>query len=74
MAEGALGEIFVGGDGLARGYLRRPDLTAAAFLPDPHCRVGRRLYRTGDLGRVVGGQVEIIGRLDDQVKVRGFRG
>lgn len=72
--EGALGEIFVAGDGLARGYLRCPNLTAAAFLPNPCSGIGGdRLYRTGDLGRVVGGQVEFVGRLDDQVKIRGFR-
>ncbi|MFN8178104.1 MAG: amino acid adenylation domain-containing protein [bacterium] len=70
---GAIGEIFVGGVGLARGYAGRPDLTADRFVPDPH-RVGERLYRTGDLGRVrPDGRVEFHGRRDRQLKVRGFR-
>ncbi|TKC98587.1 non-ribosomal peptide synthetase/type I polyketide synthase [Polyangium fumosum] len=72
---GIAGEIFLGGEGLARGYRRRPDATAAAFLPHPFSRTpGARLYRTGDRGRYRhDGQVEFLGRMDRQVKVRGFR-
>ena len=71
--EGALGEIFVGGPGLAHGYISRPDLTADSFLPNPFGAVGGRLYRTGDRGRIVGGNLEFVGRVDDQLKIRGFR-
>jgi amino acid adenylation domain-containing protein len=72
---GVPGELFIGGDGLARGYWNRPDLTAERFLPDPHSeRKGARMYRTGDLVRRLGdGTIECLGRLDHQVKVRGFR-
>ncbi|MFB4285730.1 amino acid adenylation domain-containing protein [Nonomuraea sp. MTCD27] len=72
---GTAGELYIGGSGLARGYLGRPDLTAACFLPDPHAPVpGARLYRTGDLARErADGSVEILGRLDNQVKIRGHR-
>ncbi len=72
---GVPGEIYVGGVGLAHGYLNRPDLTEAAFMADPYSRVdGARMYKTGDLGRQLeDGAVEIIGRADDQVKIRGFR-
>ncbi|MDQ2871268.1 MAG: amino acid adenylation domain-containing protein [Acidobacteriota bacterium] len=66
-------EIFIGGDGVARGYWNRPDLTAERFLPDPF-RPGERIYRTGDAGRFQpDGRVEHLGRLDRQVKIRGFR-
>ncbi|WP_327000779.1 amino acid adenylation domain-containing protein [Dactylosporangium sp. NBC_01737] len=73
--DGLPGQIFVGGDGLARGYLGRPGTTAAAFLPDPHgAAPGARMYATGDLGRRrLDGRVEILGRRDHQVKIRGFR-
>jgi amino acid adenylation domain-containing protein len=72
---GAPGELYIGGIGVGRGYLGRPDLTAAAFFPDPHGpRPGARMYRTGDLGRrLVDGTIEFLGRVDHQVKVRGFR-
>ncbi|MEV6230157.1 amino acid adenylation domain-containing protein [Saccharopolyspora shandongensis] len=70
---GVVGELHVGGVGVARGYLGRPDLTAERFVPDPHAP-GQRLYRTGDLARVLpGGDVEFLGRGDDQVKIRGYR-
>ncbi|MDD5627416.1 MAG: amino acid adenylation domain-containing protein, partial [Elusimicrobia bacterium] len=70
---GLPGEICVGGGGLARGYLKRPELDAARFVPDPF-RPGRRLYRSGDLGRwLPSGELEYLGRSDDQVQIRGFR-
>ncbi|HEY8207242.1 MAG TPA: MupA/Atu3671 family FMN-dependent luciferase-like monooxygenase [Myxococcaceae bacterium] len=72
---GATGELYVGGEGVARGYLDRPDLTAERFVPDPFgARPGARLYRTGDLGRrLPGGEIQLRGRTDQQVKIRGFR-
>jgi amino acid adenylation domain-containing protein len=66
------GEICIGGRGLARGYLDAPEQTAASFIPDP--RGGERLYRTGDLGRYLpDGSIELLGRLDFQVKIQGHR-
>jgi amino acid adenylation domain-containing protein/non-ribosomal peptide synthase protein (TIGR01720 family) len=70
---GVVGEMYVGGAGVARGYLRRPDLTAERFLPDPWSP-GKTLYKTGDLARVLAdGDIEYLGRIDHQVKIRGFR-
>ena len=73
VAAGEPGELWVGGVGVARGYLNRPELTAERFLLHPR-RPGERLYRTGDRGRRLDdGTLEYLGRIDDQVKVRGFR-
>ncbi|GAA4658127.1 hypothetical protein GCM10023347_06560 [Streptomyces chumphonensis] len=74
LPEGAPGELLVGGPELARGYLGRPELTADRFVPDPYTGGGGRLYRTGDLvRRLPTGELEFLGRTDDQVKLRGFR-
>ncbi|MEO6236719.1 MAG: amino acid adenylation domain-containing protein, partial [Vicinamibacterales bacterium] len=72
---GVPGEIYLGGAGLARGYVARPDITADRFLPDPFSGVrGARLYRTGDIGRYApDGNIEYLGRVDHQVKIRGYR-
>ncbi|MGE0866397.1 MAG: amino acid adenylation domain-containing protein, partial [Vicinamibacterales bacterium] len=71
---GAVGELLIGGDAVALGYHNRPELTAAAFVPDPFGANGATLYRTGDIvRRDADGDIEFIGRRDSQVKLRGFR-
>lgn len=72
---GMTGELYIGGASVARGYLHRPELTAAKFLPDPFSKEPQaRLYKTGDLARYLpDGNIEYLGRIDQQVKIRGFR-
>ncbi|MCU7500528.1 MAG: amino acid adenylation domain-containing protein [Ignavibacteria bacterium] len=72
---GCVGELYIGGPGLARGYLNMPGLTAEKFIPNPYaCCPGERIYRTGDLVRLLPeGNIEYIDRIDQQVKIRGFR-
>jgi amino acid adenylation domain-containing protein len=72
---GVPGELHIGGDGLARGYLNHSDLTAEKFIPNPFSvEPGSRLYKTNDVGRFLAdGNIEFLGRIDDQVKIRGFR-
>jgi non-ribosomal peptide synthase protein (TIGR01720 family) len=72
---GVTGELYVGGEGVARGYLNRPELTAERFVPDPFSKEpGRRFYSTGDRARYLSdGRIEILGRVDHQLKVRGYR-
>ncbi len=70
---GAVGELYIGGDGVSAGYLDQPDRTEERFLPNPFA-AGSKIYRTGDLARYLpGGEVEFLGRSDDQIKIRGFR-
>jgi len=73
--KGVVGELCIGGLGLARGYLNHPDITAERFIPHPFSHLGgERLYRSGDLARWrVDGELEYMGRIDDQIKVRGYR-
>ena len=72
---GVAGELYVGGEGVARGYLNRPEPTAERFMPDPFSKTaGRRFYRTGDRARYLSdGRIEVLGRVDHQLKVRGYR-
>jgi amino acid adenylation domain-containing protein len=72
---GVIGELYVGGEGVGRGYINRPDLTNEKFIPDPFSNdPGTKMYRTGDLARYLpDGNIEFHGRLDEQIKIRGFR-
>ncbi len=71
---GIPGALYLGGEGVSRGYLHRPDLTAERYVPNPYGPAGSRLYRVGDLARYLPtGELDFLGRLDHQVKVRGFR-
>ncbi|PNK03791.1 non-ribosomal peptide synthetase, partial [Cylindrospermopsis raciborskii] len=75
LPEGIVGELYIGGLGLARGYRNNPTLTSTTFIPDPFAQdPGSRLYRTGDLARrLSNGEIEFLGRIDYQVKIRGYR-
>ena len=72
---GVPGELYIGGVAVGRGYFNRPELTASVFIPDPfRAEPGARIYKTGDIGKyTLEGQLDFLGRLDDQVKVRGYR-
>jgi amino acid adenylation domain-containing protein len=75
LTDGTIGEIYIGGDGVAKGYLNRPELTAERFVDDIFSGItGSKMYRTGDLGKIrEDGEVVCLGRIDHQVKVRGYR-
>lgn len=75
VANGVAGELLIGGAGVGKGYLNRPELTAQKFVFDPFSKIpGARLYRTGDLARVrADGEIEFLGRMDEQIKIRGYR-
>ncbi|MBN3896548.1 MAG: amino acid adenylation domain-containing protein [Nostoc sp. NOS(2021)] len=75
LAIGITGELYIGGEGLAQGYINRPELTTEKFIPNPfNHKKGARLYKTGDLARYrPDGNIEFLGRIDNQVKIRGFR-
>jgi len=75
LIDGSVGEIFIGGEGVAQGYLNRPDLSTERFIDDPFSNIaGSKMYRTGDLGRInENGEIYCLGRIDHQVKVRGYR-
>lgn len=73
VAETTAGEIWIGGAGVADGYLHDPEKTAERFVPDPFAKDGSRMYRTGDLGSLRGGVLYFHGRADDQIKLRGYR-
>ena len=73
VADGSFGELFVAGRGVTRGYFQRPSLTAERFLPDSLARDGSRMYLTGDVGRYLHGKLELVGRMDRQIKLRGVR-
>ena len=74
VAHGQVGELYIGGDGVARGYIDSASATATRFIPDPFRDAGDRMYRTGDLVRAAdNGELEFLGRIDRQLKVRGFR-
>ncbi|MDX7324795.1 AMP-binding protein, partial [Providencia rettgeri] len=71
---GVTGELYIAGEGMARGYIGKADTTADRFIPDPFSKEGGRLYRSGDLTRWrEDGTVEFVGRVDHQVKLRGYR-
>ncbi len=71
---GVIGELHIGGDGITRGYLNQPELTAEKFMPNPFALNGKRLYKTGDLARYRSdGAIEFCGRVDTQIKLRGYR-
>lgn len=75
LAAGVAGEIYIGGEGVAKGYLNQPGLTAEKFIRDPFAnKPGAKMYRTGDLGRfMANGEIECLGRIDAQIKIRGYR-
>ncbi|MDQ6815256.1 MAG: amino acid adenylation domain-containing protein [Bacteroidota bacterium] len=74
VAEGAAGEIYISGDGVGGGYLNLPELTSQKFIDNPFSFAGGKMYKTGDLGKyVANGEIQCLGRIDRQIKVRGFR-